>query len=622
MRKQTLHICRKYLCLGLVALVMAVVFLPCCSIVVAVAYSGSGTKKDPYLVQTAEQLDGIRNKLSAHYKLANTIDLSAWGDFSPIGHLDRPFTGSFVCDTDASGKALYAIKNLKINLPDKTYTDYVGLKLSKWECGLFGVSSGAEFKHIYLLDVNIYSGIEGMNTGSKAYNNFHPGQDEMGTGALVGMARYNTMVLGCISTGKMKSRSNHTGGLIGNFTSGTISNCMSSVDIESTGNWNVGGLIGATSTTYLDDGESQITTITNCYATGNIKGSCVYGGLKGGFLGASKATTTITNCYSTGKLQHNMANNFIGVCDPNTVVTNCYTTTDHTGVKGDDNAAPIATENCYVLNSLSKITQQGFKKASAQEILKGFSGLKGWITTGVSLPVLDGFPAVNAADFKPGAVTTPPESSSTQTGAENNQSDPLQSTPTVAEGDGAPVTAEALTALIDEIPEASAVKLADKEKIKKADALFNQLSEEQYGKMEAEKIAKLNDCKNALCKLLVGDIVQKTEKLPEVKKLTAADKPAVLELYDDYMFLTDEYKNAFDDTIKDKILNAYEAVRDMQESVSQYRDLTTAEKTISGVLIALIVLTVGLNVVMSILVIKKIKARKTEETLNEPYTEE
>ena len=36
----------------------------------AVTYRGKGTQKDPYLVETAEQLNGIRNNLKAHYKLA------------------------------------------------------------------------------------------------------------------------------------------------------------------------------------------------------------------------------------------------------------------------------------------------------------------------------------------------------------------------------------------------------------------------------------------------------------------------------------------------------------------------------------------------------------------------
>ena len=62
---------------------------------------GSGTREDPYLVSTPDQLNAIRQGLDRHYKLVSDIDLSAWGDWMPIGgeELERhgdptPFTGS------------------------------------------------------------------------------------------------------------------------------------------------------------------------------------------------------------------------------------------------------------------------------------------------------------------------------------------------------------------------------------------------------------------------------------------------------------------------------------------------------------------------------------------------
>ena len=62
---------------------------------------GSGTKDDPYLISTPDQLNAIRQGLDRHYKLTGDIDLSAWGDWMPIGgeELERhgdpaPFTGS------------------------------------------------------------------------------------------------------------------------------------------------------------------------------------------------------------------------------------------------------------------------------------------------------------------------------------------------------------------------------------------------------------------------------------------------------------------------------------------------------------------------------------------------
>ena len=46
---------------------------------------GSGTVADPYLIQTADQLNSIRFGADKHYKLIADIDLSTWGNWVPIG---------------------------------------------------------------------------------------------------------------------------------------------------------------------------------------------------------------------------------------------------------------------------------------------------------------------------------------------------------------------------------------------------------------------------------------------------------------------------------------------------------------------------------------------------------
>jgi len=62
--------------------------------------SGSGTSGNPYIITTPEQLNEVRNDLTANYKLANDIDLASylasggngyaqWGDagWLPIGEI-------------------------------------------------------------------------------------------------------------------------------------------------------------------------------------------------------------------------------------------------------------------------------------------------------------------------------------------------------------------------------------------------------------------------------------------------------------------------------------------------------------------------------------------------------
>lgn len=46
---------------------------------------GSGTFEDPYLIQTAEQLNAVRQGPKYHYKLIADINLSKWGNWVPIG---------------------------------------------------------------------------------------------------------------------------------------------------------------------------------------------------------------------------------------------------------------------------------------------------------------------------------------------------------------------------------------------------------------------------------------------------------------------------------------------------------------------------------------------------------
>ena len=122
-----------------------------------VEYEGKGTAKNPYLVKTVEQLDGMRNKLSATYKLSANIDLSGVQNFKPIGNLAKPFTGTFLCDTDENGAAKYIIKNLTVSVEPagatlaEKYSGYKKDGTSGWEAGLFGATDSATLKNIVIL---------------------------------------------------------------------------------------------------------------------------------------------------------------------------------------------------------------------------------------------------------------------------------------------------------------------------------------------------------------------------------------------------------------------------------------------------------------------------------------
>lgn len=96
---------------------------------------GSGTKDNPYLIETAAQLNNIRHFRQLHFKQTANLDLGITpytqnGGWIPVGTPDKPFCGSFNGNN-------YSIKNLTIY---RMY-DYQGL---------FGYTEEAELTNIKL----------------------------------------------------------------------------------------------------------------------------------------------------------------------------------------------------------------------------------------------------------------------------------------------------------------------------------------------------------------------------------------------------------------------------------------------------------------------------------------
>ena len=56
---------------------------------------GSGTSADPYVITTINNLNELRNNLSACYVLGNNIELPDKLNWLPIGNENKPFTGTF-----------------------------------------------------------------------------------------------------------------------------------------------------------------------------------------------------------------------------------------------------------------------------------------------------------------------------------------------------------------------------------------------------------------------------------------------------------------------------------------------------------------------------------------------
>ena len=253
---------------------------------------GSGTPDDPYLIADAHQLNNVRHRLHAHFKLISDIDLGVppynqdrgW---EPIGTSeDFPFQGRF----NGNG---YVIRNLTIDWPGVYYV------------GLFGYARDAVFRKINLENANVsgnihvgglvgymeeggiedstlsgsvngkenVGGLAGLNDGGKISGS-HAAANVEGDFITGGLAGENAggILTGSFTNGRVRG-SNYVGGLAGINFAGKITGSHTAAEVE--GEFFVGGLAGAS------DGD-----IIGSFASGKVSGSSfVVGGLVGGNFG-------------------------------------------------------------------------------------------------------------------------------------------------------------------------------------------------------------------------------------------------------------------------------------------------------------------------------------------------
>ncbi len=269
---------------------------------------GSGTEDDPYLVETAEHLDNVRNHLDAHFRQIDDIDLSGYAEgegWDPIGYYyDRVDRESFEGTYDGNG---YTIANLVIDRPD---TDNIGL------FGLLGIEG--KLTDVALEEIEIsgnkgVGGLVGWNDGditsSYATGNVTGEGRFANVGGLVGFNSSDGTITGSYATGRVIGR-NRIGGLVG-LNSGTIIDGNATGKVSGEGE--VGGLVGIHHGTIKSSyamgdvaGEGNRVgglvgwstgTITGSYTTGNVTGSGRVGGLIGTSIG------TITGSYAMGRVE-------------------------------------------------------------------------------------------------------------------------------------------------------------------------------------------------------------------------------------------------------------------------------------------------------------------------------
>lgn len=303
---------------------------------------GSGTEEDPYLIETAEHLDNVREYMDAHYLQIDDIDLDGWGDFMPIGmegYLDRddifysppPFIGVY-----DGGE--YQISNMNIDLSFEESGVIPG-------AGMFVRVEGGTLKNIELINSNI------------DYNQ-HSG---LLAGEVVSIEK-NILIENCHVEGniiiKEDGNANFVGGLIASMFPSEkeeliVSECSSDIDINIkegaepfTGGF-VGDMVNFDYYTHL---------VENCYSRGKIHGPGPEDDdfHKAGFVGNVEpydddGIMEIKNCYSTVELEEpGILNGFLGEyydsSDGEMKVTNCYWDKEASGVDSSTEGEGRTTE--------------------------------------------------------------------------------------------------------------------------------------------------------------------------------------------------------------------------------------------------------------------------------------
>ena len=371
----------------------------------------SFTSGQTYFITTTEDLQALatlvnsgNNGRGSYFELANDLDLSSISNWTPIGFYDDSgnlwqFEGVF----DGNG---YVISNLTINAQIRYVT--IGNTVTVLPCdniGLFGRIVKSQISDLGLENVDVRQ----VNGDNNIEN----------VGGLVGLVTAST-ITDCYVTGKIEGKMS-AGGLVGNVQNGVITGSYASVVVQCSSG---GGLVGSywgggayTQCTYKTVMSGKIETITeyiggtspssmtDCYAIGDVI-SDYYGSRGcGGLIGAIEGIGTISRCYANCDVTGGYGSGgFIGIAGNEAdmfadtmTITNCYAigTADDAGFI---DRGYFISNSCYSTQADDVAIQK--TKAQIQTLYSsmGFSEANGWV-------IVDGQPLLSWQDEAQPLVT-------------------------------------------------------------------------------------------------------------------------------------------------------------------------------------------------------------------------
>ncbi len=276
---------------------------------------GNGTTENPFLVATAQDLNAVRNNMSAYYRQVANIDLSNWGNWEPIGTQANPFGGDYdgLSSRFHYDGAGYSVKGLHVN----QVADYAGL------FGYVGYAGGIQNLSCHGVSV-------------KAISSFGTGF----AGAIAGFTL--APIKNCQSTGIVES--NYNAGGIAGLAADLVELCSSGATVSIT----YGGAGGITG-----DGRNLV----NCCSVGVISGRDQVGGISG-------KANDIDGCVFSGKATGNESVGGIagGFQASGGKISNCYSIGEVSGTTAVGGIAGLAwgeVSCCYFSGSLNGVAIVG-----------------------------------------------------------------------------------------------------------------------------------------------------------------------------------------------------------------------------------------------------------------------
>lgn len=235
---------------------------------------GAGTSADPWIIQTANQLNNVRNYLGKenkdkHFKLNADINLgvSPWNEgegWKPIGDESERFLGNLLGDN-------HKIIGMTIDRPEEGYI------------GLFGFIEDATLQDIV---------IQGHQIKGKEF-----------LGALAGYMKEGEVIEVHVEGNVISEDSSgrNIAGLIGYNERGLI--CSSSARGNVTGkSFNVAGLVGENRGVIKDSYSTDMTVIGDSSSGGLVGRSYPYASYESGITTWDETTGIIENCYTTSSV--------------------------------------------------------------------------------------------------------------------------------------------------------------------------------------------------------------------------------------------------------------------------------------------------------------------------------